>query len=168
LEDVAPTLLDLVGSEPDERFDGVSLAPLLRNQDSEAFFEQLGGRLRFSETEFAPAALMSGSVNEHKLIKEAAILYTLAPNGRLELRPQGVEAILRRKQLGVFAKDSALISVPVLEGGHEYFWFPPSASTPARFVSPPDARTSPAAASLWLALSNRFPGELQAAPASVD
>jgi arylsulfatase A-like enzyme len=159
LEDVTPTLLELLGRAGGGPFDGRSLAGLLDGNGVAAPDWQ--DRVRFTESEFNPPALFAGgSFDETKLAMEASYNYVVTPEGRLELREESLRTIIRSKEMAALRGAQKLASVPDGRGGRLYFWFDGITPFPMRLTRPPSPTELPQAAELLAALAARFPGEV--------
>lgn len=161
LEDVAPTLLDLAGIRSvGERFDGQSLAALLRGD--EAGRATLDSRFRFVETAYNSGSLGRGKLRESELIEEGRFLYRINPDtARLEFRAEQWERLLAAKERAVIQGDWLLAALPAPEANsHRYLLVNRRGGLPKRLESQPDAKQEPRTAGLWQALHARFPGEL--------
>jgi hypothetical protein len=163
LEDVTPTLLDLIGElSPTDQFDGRSLAAPLRGDD---FHQQsLNSRFRFLETAYAPAALVRDRIDEGELIDQGRDLYGInEATARIEFRMNRWHELLASKERAVIRGDWLLAALPVNQGrAHRYFLFPRGGGLPRRIERVPDPASDPTAAALWTALNERYPGELSA------
>lgn len=132
IEDIAPTLFDMLGLDPREPRDGMSLLPELRAAD--ALKDQTARRVRFTETEFNPLNLvdMTGdpTVVNAKSFIEATHYYSVDPEtDRIEMKRQFLDSLQRNRQfaavgwskmLGVFpdpVKRSFSFGVIDLAGG---------------------------------------------------
>lgn len=132
IEDIAPTLFDMLGLDAQEPRDGLTLLPELRTAD--ALKERHARRVRFTETEFNPLNLvdMTGdpTVVNAKSFIEATHYYSVDPDtDRIEMKRQFLDSLQRNRQfaavgwskmLGVFpdpSKRSFSFLVVDLKGG---------------------------------------------------
>jgi hypothetical protein len=166
IEDIAPTLFDMLGLDPQEPRDGMSLLPELRAAD--ALKDQNARRVRFTETEFNPLNLvdMTGdpTVVNAKSFVEATHYYRVDPEtDRIEMKRQFLDNLQRNRQfaavgwskmLGVFpdpVKRSFAFLVIDLDGG-------PLQSVTAAGDFARDEETR----EIWNQLCHRFGGILDA------
>ncbi len=165
LEDVTPTLLDLLGAlQATDRFDGRSLAGALRGEESARSL--LANRFRYLETAYNVAALSRGDMRESELIREGKRLYGINPStARIEFRQELWADLLRLKERAVVQGDWLLAALPRLEDNRQtYILVNRRGGLPRRIERAPDATREPTVAALWRALHERFPGELPAEP----
>ena len=159
LEDVRPTLEELVTGEAPVRVDGVSLAPYLEvpwRGDS------LDGRIRFTETCFNTVKLMEGKFEASGLAREAATYFQIDPQTSwVQLRPDRLREIMAKKQRAAISRDALLAEVPSwTDDSVSYLYSERLSPIPRRLNGPPNPADDPEAARLWAALAARFPGEL--------
>lgn len=160
LEDVTPTLLGLIGIRDPGPFDGRSLSVFLDGNPVND--DHWSDRIRFTESEFNPPALFNGDTfDEAKLAMETAYNYVVTGDGRLELREESLERIIRSKELAALRGSQKLAAVPDGRGGRLYFWFDGVRPFPMRLTRPPEPAEHPDAAELFAAMAARFPGEVQ-------
>jgi len=159
LEDVAPTVLDLLGMPADGGFDGISLAPVLRGRVAETAFAD---RVRFTESAYTPRALARGNAEARELVAEGIDMFAVnRESGRVEARMERWPALLAAKERAAIRGDWILAAVPGEHAGeHTYVLASRSGGLPRRLAAEPDGTADPIAAALWSALQNRFPGEL--------
>jgi hypothetical protein len=159
LEDVRPTLEELVTGQVAADVDGVSLVPFLREQDQATL---LDGRVRFTETCFNTVKMLKGKITKSGVVSEAGIYYEMdADSGWVQLRADRLPEIMARKQRAAISRDALLAAIPSWEDG-AVTWIYSDSRTPAprRLQGVPDPVAEPEAARLWRALQARFPGEL--------
>jgi hypothetical protein len=101
VEDIAPTVFDLLKMPTREQFDGISLVPALRS-DSE-FTARLAHRVRFTETEFNPRNLFDMTddvtVLNAKTIAEVMNYYRVDPvTDRIEMKRHFLDTLRRNRQ----------------------------------------------------------------------
>jgi len=161
LEDVRPTLEELVAGEAPQHVDGISLVPYLAGTAPAVEFES---RVRFTETCFNTVMMMAGEINPSGLVSEAAIFYQMVPDtGWVQLRPDRLGEIMAKKQRAAISQDSLLAAIPSWNDDTVSYLFSSRQSPlPRRLQGRPDPATEPEAARLWEALHARFPGELPA------
>jgi hypothetical protein len=118
LEDVTPTLADLLDLQPRGDFDGRSLVPLLTTNAAAA--DSFRGRIRFTETEFNVAGLMSSGNVSTNAIVEAATFYTVdRVTDRLEVRRERVAELLRDRQYAALIPGRLVAALPAAGGRYE-------------------------------------------------
>lgn len=166
IEDIAPTLFDMLGLDPQEPRDGMSLLPELRTAG--ALKDRNAHRVRFTETEFNPVNLvdMTGdpTVVNAKSFIEATHYYSVDPDtDRIEMKHQFLDNLQRNRQfaavgwskiLGVFpdpVKRSFSFLVIDLKGGP-----PQSMAAAVDFTRDEETRE------IWSQLCHRFGGILDA------
>jgi hypothetical protein len=153
LEDLAPTLADAFGLEPELPFDGQSLLPALRG----AALASSAARVRFIETEFNPPGLAPGDIVSSALLGGAAY-YRIDPRtDRVLVREQYLDEILANRQYGAARAGQLLASVPSRDGQTQQLVLARSDGAHATWLSgPPAADGDPEAFELWTALAGRF------------
>lgn len=105
LVDVTPTLLDLIRRPTAERFDGISLAPVLRDSSLEGAYT---GRLRFTETEYNPEGFTSELATASALAAAVAV-YRLDPvTDRLEIRHERLTSLRNERQYAALLGSRAM------------------------------------------------------------
>ena len=162
MEDVTPTILELLGGTAGKaQFDGISLAPIIRGEET-TLADSIRGRFRFTETGFNVPSLLAGVTDEDELLKEARVFYRIdAASGRLELRTDLWPALLGQKERAVIHSNRLLAALPLPNRQcHRYLLIElkDGSTTPISHV--PDEHADPELLQLWRALSERFPGEL--------
>lgn len=159
LEDVSPTLLDLLRLEREYATDGLSLAGLMRGERG---FDSLSDRIRFTETGFNTPRVLKGQYDERGLLKEGAIYYDLVPEtGWLQLKPDRLGALLEQKERAAMSRQLLLAALPPGENrSRQYILAPRGGGLAMRLDAPPDPAVHPEAARLWQALHERFAGEI--------
>ena len=164
LEDLAPTLLDLLGIAGPAT-DGRSLKPLLQGTPgAEATFAD---RIRVTETEFNPTGVIdaAGEVSSTG-VAAASLYYELDPvSDRLEMRAEKLNQMVARRQFAAFGADEILAALPLPDAqGFQLLVVQPRRGTFAWLDSPPSPRTDPQRARLWDALRARLGHRLVLAP----
>lgn len=155
LEDIRPTLLDVVGVPDDGAVDGLSLRAALEGGPT----ADLASRLRYTETDFNTDMVLKGQYEKNGLLNEGAVYYDLHPeSGWVQLKPGRLPELLGRKERAVMSPAHLLAAVPHREGpGMEYLLIDRRAGFPQRLTGRP-AEGEPQR--LWDALHARFAGEL--------
>ncbi len=106
LVDIAPTLLDLLNLSSTQRFDGISLAPLLQPGTSPGL--NLANRIRFTETEYSPFNFSESKLTGSAVV-EAARAYQVDPvTDRVSVRLERLDQILRSRQYAAILGNRAL------------------------------------------------------------
>lgn len=122
LEDIAPTVLDLLDIRTSRGFDGLSLAPLLlsTSNGTAEIPEQFKNRARFTETEFNPHGLAINQIATSALA-EAAVVYRVDPEtDRLEVRKEHLNTVLGSRQYAVLSRGHMLAAVPRADAADGY------------------------------------------------
>ena len=162
LEDLRPTLEELVTGKAPGGVDGYSLLPYMQVPERAA---SLNGRVRFTETDFNTPSSLAGRYEESGLIDEAGVFYGLDPeSGWVQLREEKLPELIARKQKAVFSSTRLLAAIPGPPGNAPKFLLTNRLDpSPQALDGPPDPTTDPEAYRLWTAASARFPGEWQPA-----
>ncbi len=149
LTDLAPTILDLLGIEPVEKFDGISLAPLLHAGTGRN--AQFDARIRFTESEYSPKGFLSEDMTTSQLAEAAKIYRLDSATDRLLVRDEALPKVLASRQYAaLLGKHSMAIAIPDgrREDSREFIFVPdPSASA---------AKSAADKALLRQALQDRF------------
>ena len=161
LEDVRPTVEELITGRAPAAVDGLSLVPYLA---ADRHTLTLDGRIRFTETGFNTIKMMKGKITTSELAAEGSVHYEIDPNsGWVQLRPELLAKVMSKKQRAAISRDSILAAIPSWDDETVSYLFSSRRSPlPRRFQGRPDPATDPEAARLWDALQARFLGELPA------
>jgi hypothetical protein len=161
LEDVRPTLQEIVTGHAPSGVDGVSLLPFLGDPDSASI---LATRIRYTETDFNTPMVMKGQYNASGLIAESAAYYEVVPEtGWVQLRSDRLPELMFQKQRAALSRDSLLAAIPNWsDGSISYLYTDRHSPLPRSLQGRPDPTGEPEAARLWDALHARFSGELPA------
>jgi hypothetical protein len=171
LEDLAPTLIDLLGVAAEQRFDGRSLAPYL-SADSQ-FSDSSAERIRFLETEFNPPGISADGMTSVSAILSAAETYTIDPESdRVLIRLENIDDILAKRQYAAELNGDILASVPTASAQQQFLlYFDPEQSVTRWLERAPDDAGDEHLYRLWKALEQRFEPvrnrQVMAPPASV-
>ncbi len=159
LEDVRPTLEELVTGQSPANVDGVSLVPYLADGKSG---RSLDGRIRFTETCFNTVKLMQGDFDASGVAREAAMFFEIDPrSGWVQLRRDRLPGILAKKQHAAVSADALFATIPSwTDETVTYLYTSRRSPLPRALSLPIDPVREPEAARLWEALQRRFPGEL--------
>lgn len=156
LEDLTPTVLDMLSIRASSVFDGHSLTPLLSGKSDQSF----ANRIRFTETEFNPKGFFGGggTVTASE-IEKAATYYRVDPRSdRISVRRDLLPEVVQRRQFAALMGDKMLAVIPIetadglirrtilMEDGHD----------PLIIADPANGDRD--VKSLWTALNSRFPG----------
>jgi len=163
LEDLRPTLEELVTGTAPAGVDGISLVPYMKEPAQAA---ALAERIRFTETDFNTVSTLRGHYQESGLVSEAASYYELdAKSGWVQLREPRIPELIAQKQRAAMAPDSMLAAIPAIGRPGVRLLYVEGADTLPRFLEGPDAMIGNLDAErLWQALQARFPGELPQDP----
>ncbi len=159
LEDITPTLIDLLDLPLHQQYDGRSLAPILRGAPlATASFSE---RIRFVETEFNPRDF-NHAAPSHDAVRRASSHYQVdAITDRVTLREREMPAIDPDRQRGAWRGGRLLVADPDEMGTFRLIYS--TGSTSLRpIVDAASLDSEPHARELWAALQGRFP-ELTAA-----
>lgn len=159
LEDIAPTVMEMLALDVSEEFDGVSLASYL-SADSVKANAALNDRIRFTESESskAPVVPIAGKLISEEIVKTATWYRVDPATGRIYLRDERVAAIVHEREYAALQGQMLLAAIPtfgepefrfVMLEGHDA---PPRAVVADRLTSEP-----PRVQTLWAALHQRFP-----------
>lgn len=161
LEDIRPTLEELVTNRAPAQVDGLSLLPYLAGARDPA---ELDSRFRFTETDFNTPATKAGQFAASGVFQEAASFYELdQETGWVQLRTDRMAELLSQKERAVFTGHSLLAALPQPGGGAwRYLLTDRDHPDPKVLEGPPGSWKDPNARRLWAALDARFPGELSA------
>jgi hypothetical protein len=160
LLDVAPTALDLLGLRGEGGFEGRSLRPIMRGDaDATAAF---AARVRFTETGIRTPRMAAGDFNERSVLGDTAAFFRMNPaNGRFELRPELMPAVLADKERAAMSSHWLLAAMPgkAQSGRHNYVLVSRDGRQARRLEAPPRVDDVEASA-LWQALHAQYGEEL--------
>lgn len=124
LLDVAPTILDLLGLDSTEEFDGKSLAAMLESSGGAGVPDD---RIRFTESEYNPQGFNPADFTTSQLVS-AARIYRLDPStDRVTVRPDMLGSIMSSRQYAALLGNRAMgAAVPGIreDGRHEFIFVP--------------------------------------------
>lgn len=162
LEDIRPTLEEIVTGREPAHVDGHSLLPYLTGSRNPA---GLSDRIRFTETDFNTPSTKAGRFAASGVFEEAASFYELdLKTGWVQLKPDRIKELLPQKERAAFSAHALLAALPGKAGGPARFLITDRDNPDPRVLEgPPDARRDPEARRLWDSLLARFPGELPSA-----
>jgi hypothetical protein len=152
LEDIVPTVADILNIAGDEQFDGQSLLPLAADASSGA-----SGRARFIETEFNPPGIEIDQLVQASALESVAKAYRIDPvTDRVLIREENITEILASRQYAVLRDGNLLASLPIGEGETQRLLFAAAGTAPVWLSGLPDPAESPVASELWGLLMERF------------
>ena len=157
LEDLAPTMLDLLGtSSGGQAFDGQSLAPYLRNDEPLLFGHD--ERIRFLETEFNPPGIEATGMPSESALMSAANTYEIDPEtDRVMIRTEFVGDILAKRQYAAELDGRILAAVPGERLEEQFLlYFDPEGDGLEWLDRRPSATDDEDVYRLWIALEQRF------------
>lgn len=151
LEDVTPTVLEMLGIESAEEYAGLSLYSSVRGEPAGT---RIMGRTRFTETGFNTPRLLAGDFNADWIAMQAAEYYRVNPStGYLELRPSSIPLVNAMKERAAIKGDQLLAALPNASGGQTLLLVD-RVGARARIVDPADGDQDVAA--MREALDARF------------
>ena len=121
MEDIAPTLLDLVGVQGDPlSTTGQSFAALLRG-DAASSACGTEDRVRFTETDLRVLPKTDGGVDEAATAEHNARFFEVDPrSGRMHVRENFVPLVLAFKERAAFTDRLLLAALPAGPDAHQY------------------------------------------------
>lgn len=162
LEDITPTVLDLLGIEASAPMDGRSLANWIDGNATSG--RSLAGRVRFTETEFNPRviAAITGQIHT-EAVSELSQYYSVdSRSDRVQVKKQYIDWMRRTRQFAAIGSTRLLAAVPSMDDGyHLRLLVPLAGGLPRRIDAAPDPALDPEAAALWEALEARYGAILQ-------
>ena len=158
LEDIRPTLLDLLGQDLPGNVDGLSLGGVLRGEPASIGLQD---RVRYTETGFNTPSVLQGKYDAGGALQEGAAYYDVNPDtGWVQLKPDKLAELMRTKERAAIHRGVQLAAIPGPGGRALYYLANLSDSTPpVRLEARPDSHTNPDGARLWDALHTRFESE---------
>lgn len=161
VEDIAPTLLDLVRVAGDPlSATGQSFAPLLRGEPG---VTRVGAaaRVRFTETDLRVLPSTDGGVDEIETAKKNSKFFAVsAETGRMSVRESYVPLSLAYKERAAFTDDLYLVALPAGPDAHQYLLLDRATGNGRLLLGPP-APESTAERHLWDAMTARYGSELK-------
>jgi arylsulfatase A-like enzyme len=161
LEDVAPTVLDLLGiAGGPEEFDGISLAAELAATSPPSAHDS--SRVRFTESGLTTAAMRVGNYSEAANVQEAVQFYRLdRQTGRVVFNGDRLNDLFAKKERAAVSGEWLLAAIPTEAlNTHQYILVKRSGGVPEVVTTTPDAELNPVFAHLWQALKGRFGEEV--------
>jgi hypothetical protein len=161
VEDIAPTLLDLVRL-PIERLSatGQSFAPLLRGEPG---VTRVGSanRVRFTETDLRVLPSTDGGVDEIETARKNSKFFEVnKETGRMTIRKNHMPLSIAYKERAAFTDDLFLAAIPAGPDAHQYLLLNRATGNGRLLLEPPPPQLA-ADRHLWDAMSERFGDELK-------
>lgn len=163
VEDIAPTILDVlrVESDPLAAF-GSSLSPLLRDEHAS---NNQPDRIRFTETDLRVLPGPGGMVDEAGTARQNSAFFEVDPvTARLHIRPSYAPLAIAYKERAAFTSHHLLAAIPAGPAAHQYIYIEFQAARGRLLMSRP-TDDDPVAQRLWDALTEHYRGELKPAVA---
>jgi len=156
LEDLAPTILDILDLNENQSFDGQSLLPFLNNQGQVS--TEIANRIRFLETEFNPPGISPGTMLTSSAIDKAADKYRIDPDSNLvHVRAEFLDEILAKRQYAAELDRTILATLPAANYKEQHIvYYDPQRGVTDWLDQPPTAIDDPMLYRLWTALESRF------------
>jgi hypothetical protein len=156
-EDIAPTLVGLLGLESAAHFDGKSLAPLI--EDPRGADHYFAGRIRFTETEYelpADLATPGGEVSSSKL-QDALSVYSIdRVTDRITIKPSHLPLLLTHRQYAAVGEKYLVAALPdKVNAGFNFIAVDLAGGPPRQLFDAPAAGEAELAA-LWDALHRKY------------
>ncbi len=163
VEDIAPTILDLLGVPADPLAAvGVSLAPLLRGDGAPR--QPVGpARIRFTETDLAVMPRPDGGVDEVATAQRNSRFFEVdSETARMHIRPHFAPLAIAYKERAAFTPNHLLAAMPAGPDAHEYLFFDLTTGS-GRLLRERPGDEAPEARRLWDAMAGYFGDELKPA-----
>ena len=149
VEDIAPTLLDLVRVPADPlSATGQSFAPLLRGEPG---VTRVGSadRVRFTETDLRVLPSTDGGVDEIATAKQNSKFFEVnKETGRMSVRKNFMPLSLAYKERAAFTDDLFLAAIPAGPDAHQYLLLDRATGNGRLLLEPPPPEVSGGAAAL--------------------
>lgn len=157
VEDIYPTIMDVLGYQSTQPFDGLSLASLL-TKDSKSADPEIPNRIRFTESEFNPRGIGAGLGLTTSALLLARRNYDVQPEtGRLQVRRASISTMLKSRQYAAFRNQSFIAAVPDdFSSGFLYFATSSANEPPMPVSSVEEIKDRPDLLELWNALQARY------------
>ena len=162
VEDIAPTILDLlgIGGDPLDS-SGQSLARLLRTGIDEPPSDEAGQRIRYTETDLKVLPSQNGGVDENATARQNAKFFELDPDtARLHIREDFAPLAIAFKERAAFTPGYLLAALPAGPDAHQYIFFDTSSGDGRLLLGRP-AEDDPVARRLWDAMGRHYGSELK-------
>lgn len=163
VEDIAPTLLDLLGIPLTQLSPtGMSLAPALRARGTSVPASP-AGRVRFTETDLKVLPDAKGGVDEEGTARQNSVFFDVDPvTARLRVRAKYIPLVLSFKERAAFNEDLLLAALPVGPDAHTYLLIDKHTTHGRLLMGPPD-EADVEGRRLWNALTAEYGEELKPA-----
>jgi hypothetical protein len=160
VEDIAPTILNLIGVHGDPlSATGQSFAPLLRGEPD---VQRVGSadRVRFTETDLRVLPKTDGGVDEEATARHNARFFEVDPqSGRLHVRENFVPLVLAVKDRAAFTENLLLAAFPAGPDAHQYVLVDKVARRGRLLLDRPGP-DEPEEQYLWDAMWTHYAGEM--------
>lgn len=160
LEDVAPTLLDMLGiaTRPEE-FDGISLAGELAGTSPA---HAVRSRVRFTESGLTTLAMRGGDYSEAANVREAVRFYQLdRETGRVVFNRERLPDLFEQKERAAVSSEWLLAAIPDRNPQlRKLILVKRTGGVPEVVTSDPDSVRNPIFVQLWQAMKARYGKEV--------
>lgn len=162
VEDIAPTVLNLLGIDDDPlNTSGFSFAELLRSAAAPVAAGADPQRIRFTETDLAVLPSPNGGVDEVSTARANSKFFTIDPQAaRLHLRHDFTPLALAYKERAAFTSRDLLAALPAGPYLHQYVYFDMESGTGRLLLGRPGPELRDGQR-LWDELHVHFDGELR-------
>ena len=153
VEDISPTLLDLLGLDPAALSPtGQSLAGTLRTGIDLPAMGEEGDRIRFTETDLRVLPAQNGGFDEDATAQENSKYFVIDPvSGRMRIRKSMAPLAIAYKEKAAFTKRNLLAAMPAGPQAAQYVYFDMQTGSGRLLLERPGA-DDPDAQRLWDAL----------------
>jgi arylsulfatase A-like enzyme len=161
VEDISPTLLDLLGLDPASLSpSGQSLAQWLRTGVAPEPAAGDGARVRFTETDLRVLPAQNG-FDEDATAQENSKYFTIDPsNGRMHIRENMAPLAIAFKERAAFTREKLLAAIPAGPDATQYLYFDRQSGL-GRVLAERPGEDDPQASQLWNALAEHFGSEVK-------
>jgi arylsulfatase A-like enzyme len=161
VEDIAPTVLDLIGLDAARLSpNGTSLAPLLRTGLAEAGDVVAADRVRFTETDLRVLPAKDG-FDEDATAEENSKYFQIDPEtGRMHIREYMAPLAIAYKERAAFTQQHLLAVLPAGPEAMQYMYFDLKSGNGRLLTGRPNSE-DPAAQHLWDALIRHYGNEMK-------
>ncbi|MFO1394856.1 MAG: sulfatase-like hydrolase/transferase [Steroidobacteraceae bacterium] len=162
VEDIAPTILDLLGIHGDPlASSGQSLASMLRTGTDALPPDEIAQRIRYTETDLKVLPSQNGGVDEDATARENSKFFELDPRtARLHIRENYAPLAIAFKERAAFTADHLLAAIPAGPDAHQYLFFDVRTGNGRLLLERPGA-DDPIAQRLWDAMGQHYGKELK-------
>jgi arylsulfatase A-like enzyme len=161
VEDIAPTLLQLLGVSGDPlSTTGQSLAPALQGERG-AGRVAVADRVRFTETDLRVLPRTDGGIDEAATAEHNARFFEVDPeSGRMHVREDFVPLVVALKERAAFTDNLLLAALPAGPDAHQYLLVDKATGT-ARLLLNRPGPDAPEEQHLWDEMWRHYAGELR-------